>query len=151
MKRGTPIIYVGMAVMLAIGYAAGHYRQEASRDDQAKEIQIGILGYFIHKNVTHILLTARPIEGFRFPTDIFILHEGGDKLSAFYGREPYFDCVLDWRAEDERFVDICHEYSFDRTGNPVLGPEGRSLPLRHFQVQVRDDVYRTVFLILPDE
>ena len=63
-----------------------------------------------------------------FPTDVFVEYES-DRQTArvFLARSPHKGCLLNWRAETQKFEDPCYGSRFSIDGAYEFGPAPRSL------------------------
>ncbi len=64
--------------------------------------------------------------------------DGGASYVALDGTCSHLGCMVQWRAEENRFACPCHAASFTRTGEVISGPPPK--PLRSLPVKVENGV-----------
>jgi hypothetical protein len=74
-----------------------------------------------------------------FPTDVFVEYDADRQTPrVFLARSPHMGCLLNWRAETQKFEDPCYGSRFSIDGAYEFGPAPRSLD--ELPAEVRDQM-----------
>jgi Rieske Fe-S protein len=131
----------GMSVgpaLIAFGYPLSH--ETTSGGD--KFIVAGKLSRFKPGEPVRVDLIGDKTDGWNRMTNVkigtvFVVNEGGS-LKAYSAVCPHLGCLVDYEAEEAKFLCACHRSYFSKDGKVESGPSPRGMD--ELEIEVHDDV-----------